>query len=83
MGKAKARLDELMGDIPHWRVHDLRRTARTGLAKLRIPREVAEKILNHSSKNKLDAVYNQYDYFEERERAIYVWGQYVSSFSFQ
>jgi integrase len=78
-GKAKAQLDQLMGDIPHWRVHDLRRTARTGLAKLRIPQEVAEKILNHSSKNKLDAVYNQYDYFEERKRAIYNWGNYVSS----
>ena len=62
--KAKRNLDSRMGDIPHWRVHDLRRTARSGMARLRIPKEVASKILNHSpsGKDRIDDVYNRYDY---------------------
>src|SRR5262249_51556818 len=32
--KIKARLDELMGDAPHWRLHDLRRTAATTMAEI-------------------------------------------------
>ncbi len=37
-----------MLDIPDWSPHDLRRTVRTGLAKLGCPNEVGEAILGHS-----------------------------------
>ena len=76
--KAKRNLDKRL-TIPAWRVHDLRRTARSGLAKMRIPKEVASKILNHSSsgKDRLDDVYNRYDYLEERRMALEAWANYV------
>ena len=35
--------------IPHWTVHDLRRTGATGLARLGVNLPAIEKILNHSS----------------------------------
>jgi integrase len=45
------------------RLHDLRRTLRTGLAELGIPFEVAERVLNHAMPG-LEAVYNHHNYLE-------------------
>ena len=46
--KAKARLDDLSG-VSDWTLHDLRRTAVSGMARLGVPPHVADKILNHQS----------------------------------
>ena len=46
--KAKRRIDA-MCPIPPWRLHDLRRTVASGMAKLNINLPVIEKVLNHSS----------------------------------
>jgi integrase len=67
-------------EIPGWTLHDLRRTATTGMAKLNIPPHVADKILNHTSGtiSGVAAVYNRYQYSEERRAALQTWGRYVS-----
>ncbi len=59
----------LMGDMAHFTVHDLRRTCRTLLAKQGTPGHVAERCLNHKLKG-VEGIYNQHDYFEERTEAI-------------
>jgi integrase len=46
--KAKAALDAKSG-VTDWRLHDLRRTAATGLQRLGVRLEVTEQILNHVS----------------------------------
>jgi integrase len=46
--RAKRELDELSG-VNDWRLHDLRRTCVSGMARLCIPPHVADKILNHQS----------------------------------
>lgn len=51
------------------RLHDLRRTLRTGLAELGIPFEVAERVLNH--------VYNHHNYLGEKRRALALWAEHV------
>jgi hypothetical protein len=33
--------------LPSWRLHDLRRTLRTGLGRLKVAPHVAELVLNH------------------------------------
>lgn len=78
--KAKARLDKLIG-IPAWRVHDLRRTAASGMAKLSFQPHIIERVLNHISgaQGGLVAVYQRYEYLEERKRAIEAWNTYVIS----
>ena len=87
--KPKARLDRLMGiesdetkkgydPSTLWRVHDLRRTARSGFARLRVPREVAEKVLNHiTGATKLDKIYDRFEYLDERKAALEAWGSLV------
>ncbi|MGO2332577.1 MAG: tyrosine-type recombinase/integrase [Pseudoalteromonas sp.] len=59
----------LMGDMPHFAVHDLRRTCRTLLAQQGTPGYVAERCLNHKLKG-VEGIYDKYDYFEERKIAL-------------
>ena len=58
------------------RLHDLRRTVRTGLAKIGIPFEIAERILNHAMPS-LQAVYNRHNYSSEKRRALQLWAEHV------
>jgi integrase len=47
--KMKAALDEAMGHVPPWRLHDLRRTAASGMQRLGVRVEIVERALNHIS----------------------------------
>ncbi|EHZ2901706.1 site-specific integrase [Vibrio vulnificus] len=69
--KSKKELPNILGDkgIKHFVIHDLRRTCRSLLAELRVAPHIAEKCLNHKLKG-VEAVYDQYDYFEERKLAL-------------
>ena len=53
-GKAKVTLDKASG-VKDWRLHDLRRTAATGLQKLGVRLEVTEAILNHVSGSRAES----------------------------
>ena len=70
--KMKTRTDGLAG-VTGWRLHDLRRTARTGLAELGVPEIIAEKVLNHSSRNVLTTIYNRHEYADEKRDALERW----------
>ncbi len=63
-----------LGDVEDFTVHDMRRTARTHMAALGIDRFVAERALNHKVRD-VEGVYNQYDYFDERKRALDRWAR--------
>lgn len=62
--------------IPHFVPHDFRRTARTAMAKLGIADVVAERVLNHKLQGML-AVYNRYDYLDEKREALCKWAAHV------
>jgi hypothetical protein len=65
--------------IPGWTLHDLRRTAATGMARLNFPPHVVDKVLNHVSGTirGVAAIYNRFEYIEERRAALETWGSYV------
>jgi integrase len=67
--------------IPPWRLHSLRKTFATGLAKLGVSLQVAERCLNHSSGTLggLAGIYNKHEYAEEQAAAFDAWGRYVES----
>ena len=58
--RGKAELDRRV-KLPHWTLHDLRRTARTNLARLGVQENIAERLLSHTPP-KLNTVYNRYHY---------------------
>jgi len=77
--KLKARLDALSG-VTGWRWHDLRRTARTGMTRLGIPREHAEAAINHvSRRSKLERTYDRHDYGPETAAALSRWQAHVAA----
>lgn len=61
-----------LGDMEHFTVHDMRRTARTHMAALGVDRSVAERALNHKVRD-VEGVYNPYDAFDERKKALDRW----------
>jgi integrase len=72
---AKTALDKRSG-VGGWTIHDLRRTFRTGLGKLRIPPHIAERCLNHS-KGGIEAIYDRYHYEHEIKAALVLWSDHV------
>lgn len=68
-------------EIADWTVHDLRRTAATGMAALGTPPHVVEAVLNHRSgaRGGLVAVYQHYQHREERKAALARWADQVMS----
>lgn len=56
-----------------WRLHDLRRTAATRMAELKVPPHVIEAVLNHSLGSKIARTYNRHDYLDEKVDAFHRW----------
>jgi integrase len=78
-GKLKARMDAASG-VEGWRWHDLRRTARTGMTRLGVPREHAEAAINHiSGRTALERTYDRHDYAEEIVAALGRWQAHVAA----
>jgi integrase len=77
--RVKRRLDELSG-VTGWRLHDLRRTCVSGMARLGIAPHVADKILNHQSGtiSGVAAVYQRHEFLAERQEAVERWGAHVA-----
>jgi len=78
-GQAKPELDKRSG-VTGWRLHDLRRTIVSGMARLGVPPHVADKILNHQAGtiSGVAAVYQRHDFLLERKEALDRWGTHVT-----
>jgi integrase len=78
-GRAKAQLDAALPDVPHWTFHDLRRTCASGMARLGIAPHVVEAVLNHRNGTirGVAAVYNRYNFADEKRRALELWGAHI------
>lgn len=76
--KIKHRLDQRI-NIPHWRLHDLRRTTATGMAELGIAPHVVEAVLNHISGARagVAGIYNRAAYVPEKTAALERWAEHV------
>ena len=77
-GRAKYRLDLSM-EAAEWRLHDLRRTVASGMARLGVAPHVIEKVLNHVSGeiSGVAAVYNRHGYQTEKAEALDTWAKEI------
>lgn len=75
----KNRLD-CVSSVTDWRLHDLRRTAASGMARQGVNPHVVERVLNHatSSIGPLARVYQRYSYEAEKRAALAEWAAHVS-----
>ncbi|MDP9089178.1 MAG: site-specific integrase [Pseudomonadota bacterium] len=62
--------------IAHFRPHDLRRTARTNMGRMKVPLQVAELVLNHKKEGVIE-VYDQWEYLDEKRDALNKWAAHL------
>lgn len=80
--KLLRRLSET-SETSEWRLHDLRRTAASNMARSGVTPHVVEKVLNHISGtiSGVAAVYNRYGYDNEKRDALEQWGRLLEGYS--
>ena len=72
--------ERLAGDVAQpWTVHDLRRTAASGMARLGVSLVVIEKVLNHVSGSLagIVGVYQRHEFAAEKRAALQLWADHV------
>jgi integrase len=76
---AKAALDERLPGMPHWSLHDLRRTMATGMGELGVQPHIIEAAINHQSGHKagVAGTYNRANYHAERKVALDRWADHI------
>lgn len=81
-GRMKRNFDAQM-DLSEWRLHDLRRTAASGMARLGTAPHVIEKVLNHVSGaiSGVAAVHNTFGYERQKRAALEAWAQHLEEVS--
>jgi integrase len=77
-GDGKIEIDARSG-VANWTLHDLRRTAATGMANLGVQPHVIEQILNHQSGHRRGpaGIYNRSPYTNEVRAALALWEDHV------
>ncbi len=83
VSRSKRRLDAAIatetGSIPPWTLHDLRRSAASGMARLGVDLHVIERCLNHISGSfgGIVGVYQKHRYETEMRRALEMWAAHI------
>jgi integrase len=78
IARAIANGDRPPASFPAWRLHDLRRTAATYMAKLGVERVVIGKVLNHAERE-VTAIYDRHRYDSEKRRALDLWAEALAA----
>jgi integrase len=76
--RAKEVLDDACG-VKDWTLHDLRRSAATGMANIGVQPHVIEAVLNHISGHKsgVAGIYNRSTYAAEKREALASWASHL------
>jgi integrase len=77
---AKKKIDAKV-NIPHWVIHDLRRSVATQLQKLGVSLQTVEAVLGHTAGSRAGVVgiYQRHDFADEKRAALQAWGARVIS----
>jgi integrase len=66
----KKQLDRVLpADMPHWTLHDLRRSARSLMSRAGVPGEYAERVLGHAIRG-VEGIYNRHTFEQEKAEAL-------------
>jgi integrase len=70
-------LKRVVGELPggDWRLHDLRRTARSNWSKLGVPKEIRELLIH--PKTGVEGTYDRHDFLSEKRAALEHWEAHV------
>ncbi len=77
---AVRKVNEALAEPIEWRVHDLRRTATSNMARLGFQPHILSAVLNHAPQSAMKgvlSVYNRHKYLDEKREALDAWGKEV------
>lgn len=75
----KALVKDGAAPLADWQIHDLRRTAASGMAKLGVPVDHIGRVLNHAPRGVTSTVYDKHSYMPEKRRALDLWCAHLRS----
>jgi integrase len=64
--------------VEPWTIHDLRRTAATGMGRLGVSRFIIGRVLNHADSS-VTGIYDRHEYVEEKRKALNAWAQHLQT----
>lgn len=73
-GLARCQKRFKVAGIEPFTLHDLRRTCRTGLGRLKVESHIAERVLNHAQETD---TYDVHDYLAEKREALTRWAEHL------
>ena len=65
----KRAFDKKVGDLPRWTLHDLRRSARSLMARAGVRPDIAERVMGHAITG-VEGVYDRHSYRAEKAEAL-------------
>ena len=65
----KRAFDKKIGDLPRWTLHDLRRTARSLMARAGVRPDIAERVMGHAIGG-VEGIYDRHEYLDEKADAL-------------
>ncbi len=65
----KQSLDAKLPPMPHWVIHDLRRTARSLLSRAGVRPDISERVMGHAILG-VEGVYDRHRYDDEKAEAL-------------
>ncbi len=68
-GNAKATFDAKLPSMPQWGLHDLRRTAKSLMARAGVRPDISEQVLGHAQTG-VEGIYDRHSYREEKAHAL-------------
>jgi integrase len=76
---SKRAFDSVVGELPPWTLHDLRRSVATGMADIDVDPHVIEAVINHASGSKrgVAGIYNRSSYERQKRLALDRWGDHL------
>jgi integrase len=69
ISQSKRPFDAKLPKIPHWTLHDLRRSARSLMARAGVRPDIAERVMGHAIAV-VEGVYDRHSYREEKAEAL-------------
>jgi integrase len=67
--RCKTGLDKAAGELPHWTLHDLRRTAKSLMSRAGVQPHISERVLGHVIEG-VEGIYDRHAYKEEKGQAL-------------
>jgi integrase len=70
LSKLKRQFDSRLPAMPQWRIHDLRRSARSLMSRAGVDRDICERVVGHRVGDAVERIYDRHEYAGAKADAL-------------